>query len=62
MKKLFLLFLFFVGICSANNNSNYIFTDCHAEACEELAMWDDMDLSEAEAEQVYQMAYQSCEQ
>lgn len=62
MKKLFLPFLFFVGICSATNNTNFVATDCHAEACEELALWEEtMELSESEAEQVYQAAYQACE-
>lgn len=52
----------FLGAMSlATANSFESFTDCHAQACQEIAMWEDEgDVSEAMADEIYAQAYNEC--
>lgn len=62
MKKVFIAFVFLGGVLSANAENNISLKDCHAEACAEVGAWEDDGLldSLAEAEAVYDGAYQAC--
>ncbi|WP_340065163.1 hypothetical protein [Ascidiimonas aurantiaca] len=61
MRKVFIAFVFLGGVLSANAASISLF-NCHAEACLEVGAWEDAGLlqSLAEAEAVYDGAYQAC--
>lgn len=66
MKKLFLSLVFIMTISLGFSNSLTTvvveFTDCHAQACEEVGAWEEVtEISEGMAEQIYQAAFAECE-